>query len=220
MSEVPQIQVQVSHRLLPTLTALTNLGPGTASQISKITGRARAFESKNLNELHLMGILTKYSHGREQVFKSKHPVFQTAFQRFFTILSSMCDSILIVSNDERIEFVNQAFCDYFGLKELPVELKGLKAEEVTEKVRACYLHPDEQKIRIREIITQGKAKKGEEITMKDGRMCLREVVPIDVDGKPFGWLYQHIDVTENMKVMKVMRKPRRADDHLLNSHVR
>jgi len=206
MSEVPQIQVQVSHRLLPTLTALTNLGSGSASQISKITGRARAFESKNLNELHLMGILTKQSQGREQIFKSKHPVLQTAFQRFFTVLSSMCDGIIIVSNDDRIEFANQAFCDYFGLKELPMELKGLKAEEVNEKVRACYLHPEEEKMLIREIIIRGKLKKGEEIAMKDGRTCLREIVPLEVDGKSVGWLYQHIDVTENVIAADIIRK--------------
>jgi PAS domain S-box-containing protein len=85
-------------------------------------------------------------------------------------------------------------------------LKGLKAEEVNEKVRACYLHPEEQKIRIREIIIQGKIKKGEEIAMKDGRTCLREVVPIEVDGKPFGWLYQHIDITENVVASDIIRK--------------
>jgi PAS domain S-box-containing protein len=206
MSEVPQIHVQVSHRLLPTLTALTNLGSGTATQISKMTGRARAFESKNLNELHLMGILTKHSQGREQIFKSKQPVLQAAFQRFFTVLSSMCDGIVIISNDGQIEFVNQAFCDYFDLKELPGALKGLKEEEVNERVRECYLHPEEQKIRIRDIITQGKIAKGEEIAMKDGRTCLREVVPINVDEKSFGWLYQYIDVTENVQATEALRK--------------
>jgi PAS domain S-box-containing protein len=206
MSEVPQIHVQVSHRLLPTLTALTNLGSGTASQISKITGRARAFESKNLNELNLMGVLTKHSQGREQIFKSKHPVLQIAFQRFFTVLSSMCDGIIIVSNDNIIEFVNQAFCDYFDLDVLPGELKGLKLDEITEEVNASFLHPDEQKIRVREIIAEGKIKKGEEIAMKDGRTCMREVVPLTVDEKPFGWLYQYIDVTENMTANEALRK--------------
>jgi len=206
MGEFPQIRVQVSYRLLPTLTALTNLGSGTASQISKITGRARAFESKNLNDLHSMGLLTKHHQGRAQVFKSKHYVLQTAFQRFYTVLSSMCDGIVIVSNDDRIEFANQAFCEYFGLKELPTELKGLKAEEVNERVTESYLHPEEQKARIREIITQGKTIKGEEITLKDGRTCLREVIPINVDGKPFGWLFQHIDVTENKKATEALRK--------------
>ena len=118
----------------------------------------------------------------------------------------MCDGIKIVSNDNRIEFVNQAFCDYFGLKELPSALKGINAEEINEKTEACYLNPQEQKMRIREIIIAGKIKKGEEIPMKDGRTCLREIVPIEVDGKPFGWLYQYIDITENVVAANLIQK--------------
>lgn len=59
VSGLPQVQVEVSSRLLPTITALSNLGAGTASQVSRVTGRSRAFESKNLNELHTIGVLSK-----------------------------------------------------------------------------------------------------------------------------------------------------------------
>jgi PAS domain S-box-containing protein len=206
MSEIPQIHVQVSYRLLPTLTAVTKLGSGTASQISKITGRARAFESKNLNELNTMGLLTKRHQGREQIFKSTQPVLQTAFQRFFAVLSSMCDGMLIVSDDGRIEFANQAFCEFFGLKELHTELKGLKVEEVNERIMESYLHPEVQRVRIREIIVQRKTITGEEIALKDGRTYLREVIPINVDGKPRGWLFQYVDITESKKATEVLRK--------------
>jgi hypothetical protein len=55
---------------LPTITALSNLGSGSASQVSKVTGRSRAFESKNLNELYAMGLLDKQAHGRTKIFSS------------------------------------------------------------------------------------------------------------------------------------------------------
>lgn len=70
---LPEVQIQVSHRFLPTFVALTKLGCGTASQISRVTGRARAFESKNLNEMHAMGLLDKERQGRRQVFAPKQP---------------------------------------------------------------------------------------------------------------------------------------------------
>ena len=59
VSGLPQVQVEVSSRLLPTSTALSNPVAGTASQVSSVTGRSRAFESKNLNELHTIGVLSK-----------------------------------------------------------------------------------------------------------------------------------------------------------------
>ncbi len=75
---LPAVHVQVSSRFLPTFVALTKLGCGTASQTSRITGRARAFESKNLNEMHAMGLLEKKRQGKSMVFTLKQPsVFPT-----------------------------------------------------------------------------------------------------------------------------------------------
>jgi len=199
MLQIPQVQVQVSHRLLPTYTALANLGPATATQVSKMTGRCRAFESKNLNELLSMGLVTKHHDGHAQVFKSKHYLLQTAFQRFYTVFSSMCDAILLTLDQGTIEFANEAFCKYFDLKESPAELKGLKTEEFIERITKSYLNLEEQTSRIREIINKGQEARDEEVAMKNGKIYLRELVPIIVDEKPFGWVWQHIDITERKK---------------------
>ena len=77
---LPQVQVQVSNRFLPTFTALTKLGSGTASQLSLVTGRTRAFESKNLNEMRSMGLLDKKRNGKSQVFYPKQPKLFSAAQ--------------------------------------------------------------------------------------------------------------------------------------------
>jgi hypothetical protein len=70
---LPPVQIQVSNRFLPTFVALTKLGYGTASGISCVTGRARAFESKNLNEMYSLGLLTKQRDGKSQVFHPRQP---------------------------------------------------------------------------------------------------------------------------------------------------
>jgi hypothetical protein len=89
---LPEVQIQVSHRFLPTFVALTKLGCGTASQISRVTGRARAFESKNLNEMHAMGLLNKERQGRRQVFAPKQPsVFPSLQKPISTSLDALAD---------------------------------------------------------------------------------------------------------------------------------
>jgi len=75
---LPQVQVQVSNRFLPTFMSLTKLGSGTASQLSSITGRTKAVESKNLNEMYAMGLLNKERQGRKQVFIPIQPSFSAA----------------------------------------------------------------------------------------------------------------------------------------------
>ena len=73
ISGMPEIHVQVSSRLNPTLMALSNLSGGTATQVSRVTGRSRATESKILNELFAMGLVNKQKQGRIKIFVPKKP---------------------------------------------------------------------------------------------------------------------------------------------------
>jgi len=72
VSGLPQVQVQVSSKFLPTLNALGKLGNAAqASDIAKVTGRNRAVESALLNELVGRGLLKKERNGRRCVFSLK-----------------------------------------------------------------------------------------------------------------------------------------------------
>ena len=71
VSQMPQIQIQVSSRLLPTLVALQKIDSGTATQVSQITQRYRACESKNLNELSMLGAVTKQKLGARKNLQDK-----------------------------------------------------------------------------------------------------------------------------------------------------
>ena len=69
VSEMPQVQVQVTSKFLPTLNALVKLGkPASASTVAEVTGRHRAAESAFLNELTGRGLLKKQKQGRTCLF--------------------------------------------------------------------------------------------------------------------------------------------------------
>lgn len=69
VSALPQVQVQVSSRFLPTLTALAKLGkPATATEVAAVTGCTRAHESMVLNELFGRGVVAKEKQGRKRIF--------------------------------------------------------------------------------------------------------------------------------------------------------
>jgi hypothetical protein len=72
VSGMPQVQVQVSNKLLPTIVALERLGgSGTATSVSKVTGRSRPYESVCLNDLRGRGLLTKNTRGKSKIFTLK-----------------------------------------------------------------------------------------------------------------------------------------------------
>ena len=133
---------------------------------------------------------------------------QTTSQRFYTVLSSMYAALLLVTDEGRVEFANQTFCDYFDLNDSPADLVGLSSSEILAKIGKAYLYPDEAMARIKEIVNIGKPVKGEEVAMRGGISFLRDFVPIHINGKSFGRLWHHADITERKGMEEELRKSR------------
>lgn len=138
--------------------------------------------------------------------KQAESVLKTTLQRFYDVLSSMYSGVLLVTDDGRVEFANQALCDQFGLKDAPADLHGISSDEMLGKIKNACLHPEEAVKRIREIVAAGQPVKGEEIAMLDGHACLRDFLPLNVLGKSYGRLWIHVDITARQKAETALRQ--------------
>ena len=136
--------------------------------------------------------------------KRAESVLQTTLQRFYAILSSMYSAVLLVTDDGRVEFANQAFCDRFGLGDAPADLVGLDAGSMIKKIKGGYRYPDEAVVRIREVLDRGQPILGEELAMRGGGTCLRDFVPLNIDGKSYGRLWVHTDITERKQAEEAL----------------
>ncbi|MBF0526777.1 MAG: transporter substrate-binding domain-containing protein, partial [Deltaproteobacteria bacterium] len=131
---------------------------------------------------------------------------QTIFRRFQIILSILYSGILVVSEDNRVDFVNQAFCDLFQLDDLPEDLLGLSGPEMIQKIKNVYAHPSEEIARIQELVTKNQPVKGQEIAIRGKRAWMRDFIPIVIDGKQYGRLWHHHDITDRKKVELELKK--------------
>jgi signal transduction histidine kinase len=139
--------------------------------------------------------------------KRAESILQTTLQRFYAILSSMYSAVLLVTDEGRVEFANQAFCDRFGMADEPADLVGLYSGVMLEKIKHGYRHPDEALARIREVLGRAQPVIGEELAMQGEGTCLRDFIPLNVDGKSYGRLWLHMDISER----------KRAEEALLRS---
>jgi PAS domain S-box-containing protein len=132
--------------------------------------------------------------------KTSEENLQKTLKRFYIILSNMKASVLLVTEDSRVEFVNQAFCDYFGLKESPIELVNINHSKMIEKIKYSYQNPEEEIKRIKEIVDDWKLVLAEEVLMWDGKSALRDFIPLFVEGERYGRLWLHFDITKRKKM--------------------
>ena len=84
----------------------------------------------------------------------------------------------------------------------PAKLDGLAAPEIIQRIQHVSPEPDKATDRIQTLIAQGVPVRGEEITLNDGRTYARDFVPIFIDGKRYGRLWLHHDITERKLIEK------------------
>jgi len=138
--------------------------------------------------------------------KQAEAALRTSTRLMEAFVANMHGPTLLVGKDKRVVLANQMFCDYFGVSETPAELAGAPSEKMIEKVRAAYIDPDGEVERIEEILRRGEPAFGEEVALRDGRVCLRDFIPMYVEGEFCGRIWQHTDVTDLKRAEMALRE--------------
>jgi diguanylate cyclase (GGDEF)-like protein/PAS domain S-box-containing protein len=148
--------------------------------------------------------------------RKKQAVDLTA-RRYQTALAGQVYGLVMVSEDDRVEFANQTFCDTFGLSTSPSDLVGLTSAELLELIGPAYADPAGTLVRVRDVLAAGRHHIGDEVQMRDGRVLLVDFSPIVVDGKPSGRVWQVRDITARKQAEAALKKSEEQVRLLLNS---
>jgi len=130
-----------------------------------------------------------------KALQRQQEVLETTLRRFYTVLSSLYSGIVLVSEEGKIEFVNQAFCDLCDVDQPPDDLRGLSAWEFFPSILDIYAERDKAAARVSEILDRQHPVRGEEVVMSDGRVYLRDFIPLLIDGTRYGRLWDLQDIT-------------------------
>ncbi len=115
--------------------------------------------------------------------------------RMAALLTSLQSAILVEDEERKVVLANETFCDMFGIGATPQELVGADCAAMAEQAKAAFKDPDAFMARVDELLEAGSVVEGDELRTVDGRILLRDFVPIVVDGEGMGYLWQYRDVT-------------------------
>lgn len=121
---------------------------------------------------------------------------QFSAQYFRAILSSQYTGVLVMSEDNRVVFANEAFCALFGLHETPAELEGFSPAMLYDRLRPSYVDAEGEWTRIRDVVACGERVRGDEVRINDGRIFLRDFTPISIGGVAKGRVWHQREITE------------------------
>ncbi len=138
--------------------------------------------------------------------------------RLQTIIANLHSGIVVVGATGIIESVNQHFCDLYSLSQEPVELVGLSSARFIELLVPCLPDPEAHARRIAALATAGLPYHDEEYRLRNGRIVLRDFIPLTVDGVTTGRVWAHRDITELRRAEEQRHRDERRLSALMQVH--
>jgi len=160
----------------------------------------------------MIGTITDIDAQKQVEFQLK----ETA-NRLFFLIKNLDSGIVLEGKDQKIILVNDRFCKFLGIGETPEELIGMNYTVATRQSKFLYKNPEEVVARIYHILEQKQLAVNELVELADGRIFKRDFIPIYIDGKYEGHLWQYVDVTEQTITKKKLEEQKVFYEHVLNN---
>lgn len=149
--------------------------------------------------------------------RSAERASRTALDRLYTILSMMHAGILVIDANNRIEYANIEFCTLFDLPQEPGDLSGIAPGKTLGLVGSAFGDPPAATSRIIAIMQQNEPVLQEQINLRNGRILLRDFIPIKIGERVFGSVWLHVDVTDQKEIESQLRESEALKSAILAS---
>ena len=130
----------------------------------------------------------------------------TLVLRMAKLLAHLHTGILVENEDRKIVLTNQNFCDLFHIPASPDQMIGADCSQSAEQIKHLFKQPGEFLSRIQTVLQHRKSVTGELLELADGRIFIRDYIPIFIEQEFKGNLWNYTDVTERQQQEKLLRK--------------
>jgi signal transduction histidine kinase len=121
---------------------------------------------------------------------------ESTTSRLATLIRNLHTGILVEDENRNIALVNNIFCEIFNIPAEPDDMIGFDCSLSAEQSKHLFVDPDKFTTRVDVILKDRKMVINEELEMVDGRVFVRDYLPIFNNDRFLGSLWQYQDITK------------------------
>jgi len=160
-------------------------------------------------ELYLknhLGKLMERQKQMEQQLKESQSRLSASVNRFSLLIRNLNSGILVEGADRRIVLANQLFCDLFAIRAAPELLTGTDCAGNAERTKHLFCHPEAFVARIDQLLRDGQLVTGDILELADGRVLIRDFIPVRLEGEYLGHMWRYEDVTKEKERQRELQR--------------
>ena len=138
--------------------------------------------------------------------KAAEKALRNSQTRLIALIKNLQTGILLETESREIVLVNQTFCDIFGIPVAPESLIGQDCSNAAEESKHLFVNPDQFIGEVAALLGARQLKAGDELETVDGRILVRDFIPIESGENYLGHLWQYRDVTERRQAQRAIQK--------------
>ncbi|MEO6721380.1 MAG: PAS domain-containing protein, partial [Ferruginibacter sp.] len=138
--------------------------------------------------------------------KNSEYLLSAAATRLTHLFANLNNGILLEDENRKIILANQLYCDSFSLSLSPQSLEGMDCDKVAMQSKHLFKDPYEYVTRIDLLLAAKKIVVGDELELTDGRVLVRDYIPLFIDNEHKGHLWKYEDVTREKENQKALQR--------------
>lgn len=142
---------------------------------------------------------------------------RTTQTRLTTLITNLQKGVLVEDENQKTILVNKLFCEIFNISVNPENLIGMHCSQLAEQFKYLFENPEEFAEKISEILNRKEICVEEKLVLKDGRIFLRDYIPIFLEGVYRGHLWEYTDITEQHRSQEIIRKSEEKYRGIMNN---
>ena len=155
---------------------------------NSITEMLQLIKSKEMVMTEMNEILSNYKKQKTEIQQYK--------DNLIAIINTIPTAILVEDATRKIVYTNVQFCEMFNIPQSPDQMIGFDCNLAEEQAKELYNDKAEFSKRIHLLLSLDVKTEGEMLCLKDGRILIRDFIPIHSNGETTGIIWQYKDVTK------------------------